>query len=221
MHKEKKMHALIVDDHDFVCEGLKSTLLIHYNDIIISTASSGESAEKILASENIDIAILDLFMPGAGGGFNLIESVCDSFPQLPVVVLSASESHAHIRKCLDLGVLGFVTKSSPNGTLFGAIDRALLGKVSAPERLTQSVPEVSKVIDDVDDGADIESIKDIMTPRQRDILACITQGRSNKQVARQLNLSENTVKVHVPALLWGLGLNNRTQAAILGQKLGL
>ena len=60
-----------------------------------------------------------------------------------------------------------------------------------------------------------------MTPRQRDILACITQGRSNKQVARQLNLSENTVKVHVSALLRGLGLNNRTQAATLGQKLGL
>ena len=60
-----------------------------------------------------------------------------------------------------------------------------------------------------------------MTPRQRDILACITQGRSNKQVARQLNLSENTVKVHVSALLRGLGLNKRTQAAILGQKLGL
>ena len=215
------MHALIVDDHDFVCEGLKSTLLIHYSEINISTASSGESAQKILKSENIDIAILDLFMPGAGGGFNFIESVCDSFPQLPVVVLSASESHSHIRKCLDLGVLGFVTKSSPKGTLFEAIDRALLGKVSAPERLTQSIPEVSKVIDDVDAGADIESIKDIMTPRQRDILACITQGRSNKQVARQLNLSENRVKVHVSALFRGLGLKNRTQAAILGQKLGL
>ena len=124
----------------FVCEGSKSTLLIHYSEINISTASSGESAQKTLKSENIDIAILDLFMPGAGGGFNFIESVCDSFPQLPVVVLSASESHAHIGKCLDLGVLGFVTKSSPKGALFEAIDRALLGKVSAPERLTQSIP---------------------------------------------------------------------------------
>ena len=62
------MHALIVDDHDFVCEGLKSTLLIHYSEINISTASSGESDQKILKTENIDIAILDLFMPGAGGG---------------------------------------------------------------------------------------------------------------------------------------------------------
>lgn len=174
------MHALVVDDHDFVCEGIRSTLLIRYSEINISTASSGESARNILTAENIDIAILALFMPGAGGGFNFIESVCDSFPQLPVVVLSASESHAHIRKCLDLGVLGFVTKSSPKRTLFEAIDRALVWKVSSPERLTQSIPEVPKVIDDVDAGADIESIKDIMTPRQRDILACITQGRSNK-----------------------------------------
>ncbi|MDA9372033.1 hypothetical protein N9R09_02900 [Porticoccaceae bacterium] len=74
---------------------------------------------------------------------------------MTVVVKSASESHAHIRKCLDLGVLGFVTKSSPKGTLFEAIDRALLGEVSAPERLTQLIPEESKVIGDVDASADI------------------------------------------------------------------
>ncbi|MDA9372032.1 hypothetical protein N9R09_02895 [Porticoccaceae bacterium] len=72
----KKMHALKADDHDFICEGLKSTLLIHYSEINISTASSGESDQKILKTENIDIAILDLFMPGAGGGGSILSSRC-------------------------------------------------------------------------------------------------------------------------------------------------
>ena len=76
-------------------------------------------------------------------------------------------------------------------------------------------------MDEVDSGADIEIISGLITHRQMDILRLITQGYSNKQIARELDLSENTVKVHVSAMLRALGLNNRTQAGILGQKLGL
>jgi len=88
--------------------------------------------------------------------------------------------------------------------------RALDGK--------STVPEVTVLIDE---GANVEAIKEVLTPRQLDIVECITRGRSNKQVARQLNLSENTVKVHVSNLLRGLGRSNRTESAILGQKLRL
>ena len=77
------------------------------------------------------------------------------------------------------------------------------------------------MIDEVDSGADIEIISGLVTHRQMDILALITHGRSNKQIARELDLSENTVKVHVSAILRALGLSNRTQVGILGQKLGL
>jgi DNA-binding NarL/FixJ family response regulator len=83
------------------------------------------------------------------------------------------------------------------------------------------MPEVARVIDEVDSGADIDVVSGLVTDRQMDILLRITQGRSNKQIARELDLSENTVKVHVSAMLRALGLSNRTQAGILGQKLGL
>ena len=83
------------------------------------------------------------------------------------------------------------------------------------------MPEVARVMDEVDSGADIEIIAGLVTQRQMDIWLRITQGRSNKHIARELNLSENTVKVHVSAMLRALGLSNRTQAGILGQKLGL
>ena len=83
------------------------------------------------------------------------------------------------------------------------------------------MPDVAKIMDEVDSGADVDIICGLMTKRQMEILRHITQGRSNKQIARDLDLSENTIKVHVSAMLRALGLVNRTQAGILGQKLGL
>jgi DNA-binding NarL/FixJ family response regulator len=215
------MHVLIVDDHAFVCVGLKATLLDEYKGIDVTTTDHGDTALTILARDTIDLVIVDLFMPGAGGGFNFIAMLCESYPNLPVIVLSASENPAHIRKCLDFGAIGFVTKSAPKDALFEAISRALKGEKYVPDSLRESMPDVARVIDEVDSGADVDIISGLMTKRQMDILRHITHGRSNKQIARDLDLSENTVKVHVSAMLRALGLTNRTQAGILGQKLGL
>ena len=90
-----------------------------------------------------------------------------------------------------------------------------------PKYLIESLPEVARVVDEVDLGVNVEIIAELITERQFDILNCISRGHSNKQIARELDLSENTVKVHVSAMLKSLGLSNRTQAGILGQKLGL
>ncbi len=215
------MNILIVDDHAFVCVGLKATLLEEFDNIDVTTTDHGDTALSILEQNTIDLAIVDLFMPGGAGGFNFIEMLCEKYPKLPLIVLSASENLAHIRKCLDFGVAGFVTKSAPKQALFEAISKALAGERYVPKSLVESMPEVARVIDEVDSGADIEIISGLITHRQMDILRLITQGHSNKQIARGLDLSENTVKVHVSAMLRALGLNNRTQAGILGQKLGL
>jgi DNA-binding NarL/FixJ family response regulator len=215
------MHVLIVDDHAFVCVGLKATLSEEFKNIEVTTTDHGDTALTILAKNTIDLAIVDLFMPGGAGGFNFIEMLCESYPKLPLIVLSASENPAHIRKCLDFGVAGFVTKSAPKDALFDAIAKAMVGERYVPASLIDSMPEVARVIDEVDSGADLEIIAKLVTQRQMDILLRITLGRSNKLIARELDLSENTVKVHVSAMLRALGLSNRTQAGILGQKLGL
>lgn len=215
------MHVLIIDDHDFVCAGLKVTLVEKYKQIEVTTSNHGDLALDILASTAIDLVIVDLFMPGGAGGFNFIEMLCEHYPDLPIIVLSASENPAHIRKCLDYGVAGFVTKSAPKEALFEAMSKALLGERYVPQSLIDTLPNVARVIDEVDSGADIDTILRLITHRQMDILKGVTKGRSNKQIARDLNLSENTVKVHVSAMLKALGLTNRTQAGILGQKLGV
>ena len=215
------MHILIVDDHAFVCEGLKVTLTNQSDNVKVTTTERGEEVMSILAREEIDLIILDLFMPGGYGGFGLIGLLHERYPLLPIIVLSASENSTHIKKCLELGVTAFVTKSAPKDTLFEAISKAMVGEQFVPKYLIESVPEVARVIDEVDSGADVEIIAELITDRQMDILRCISRGHSNKKIARELDLSENTVKVHVSAMLRSLGLTNRTQAGILGQKLGL
>ena len=215
------MHILIVDDHAFVCAGLKATLLDTLDDIQVTTTERGEEVLSILGREEIDIIILDLFMPGGYGGFGLIGLLHERYPCLPIIVLSASENSTHIRKCFELGVTGFVTKSAPKEALIDAIAKALEGERYVPKYLIESVAEVARVFDEVDSGVNVEIIAELITERQFDILSCISRGHSNKQIARELELSENTVKVHVSAMLKSLGLSNRTQAGILGQKLGL
>lgn len=215
------MHILIVDDHAFVCEGLKTTLIDTLDDIQVTTTERGEEVLSILSQNEIDLIILDLFMPGGYGGFGLIGLLHERHPCLPIIVLSASENSVHIRKCLDLGVTGFVTKSAPKESLFEAISKALDGERYVPKYLIEALPDVARVIDEVDTGVNVEIIAELITDRQFDILSCISRGHSNKQIARGLGLSENTVKVHVSAMLKSLGLSNRTQAGILGQKLGL
>lgn len=215
------MHILIVDDHAFVCAGLEVTLRQEIPNLEISIAHDGDGALQKLAAENIDLAIVDLFMPGAGGGFQFVEMLCESYPTTPIVVLSGTENPGHVRQCLNFGIGGFVTKSSPRQELFNAISQAMNGQVYVPPSLREGVPDVAQVFDDVDTGANLETISSMLTLRQMDIWQLVTNGRSNKQIARELGVSENTVKVHVSAILRTLGLKNRTQAGLLGQKLGI
>ena len=212
------MHVLIVDGHAFVCVGLKATLSEEFDDIQVTTTDHGDTALTILAKEEIDLAIVDLFMPGGAGGFNFIEMLCESYPKLPLIVLSASENPAHIRKCLDFGAAGFVTKSAPKDALFEAISRALGGERYVPESLIESMPEVARVIDEVDSGADIDVVSGLVTDRQMDITARRLwreiEGRTNVAgllgdcgncvlSAHRCRCSHALVAVNEPADLWG------------------
>ena len=107
------MHILIIDDHDFVCAGLKATLMERFVDAQISIANDGSNALDILSRGSINLVISDLFMPGSSGGFSFIDLICKNHSKVPLIVLSASENPSHIRKCVAIGAMGFVTKSAP------------------------------------------------------------------------------------------------------------
>lgn len=214
------MRALVVDDHMLIRSGLHDMLASRFPEIEVVEAASGELALGLIGHTRFDLAIIDLFIPGEAA-FVFVRKLCDADPELPVLVLSGSENPVHVRKCIDLGCSAFVPKSAAQDTLFGAIDSILDGGVFIPTEIMHANAEAALNSAELPVLPSVEAVTSKLTDRQLEILTLITSGKSNKQIARDFQLSENTVKVHVSAILRSLGLDNRTQAGILGQQLGL
>jgi len=215
------MKVLIADDHDLVREGLATALREIDDDLTIFEASRADDARQLLDQrDDLDMVLLDLFMPGCDG-FELLRHACSQCPDAPVVVLSASEDPAHVRKTLDLGASGYVPKSSTRAVMLSALRLVMAGGVYFPPQLMTS-PDPSERSEHhrrASPAAQGKSAISLLTVRQREVLTLIGAGRSNKEIARQLDLSENTVKIHVAAILRSLGVSNRTQAAVLARQL--
>ena len=216
------MNILIADDHTFIRSGLQDNLKQIMPQAVIFNADSATQALQ-LAAQNIDfrLAIVDLFMPDMDG-FAFLRKLCTSHPELPIIVISATDNPAHVRKVLELGAMGFIPKSSSTQQFNNVVNIVLSGGTHIPASFADSLrlhdAEVS-----IADNADTEEalLKRQLTVRQKEILAKLGEGKSNKQIARELLVSENTVKVHVSSILKVLKLDNRTQAGIAAEKLNL
>lgn len=212
------MQVIIVDDHELIRTGMADTMRIHFPDVIVLEAANSATALDLIAANDIDLAIIDLYIPGETS-FTFVRKLCDSYPALPVVVLSGSENPADIRKCIDIGASGYIPKSYPRERLLAALDQVLRGKIYLPEAINHTIHASFQSNGQVTPGVTLEQVTGSLTPRQREILELLAQGQSNKQIARNCKLSENTIKVHVSAILRTLGLSNRTQAGVLLQQL--
>lgn len=209
------MKILIVDDHALIRSGLQDMLAEHFDGAEILEAGTVAEASAIAGSHALSLIITDLFIPGEAA-FHSIKTLCGNDNLCPVVVLSASDNKQHIRQCIESGCSAYVPKSAPKQTLLNAINIALNGGVYLPEQLRSATEH-----DGGEEELDLNTMMLKLTQRQIEILGLIAEGKSNKHIAREKNLSENTVKVHVSAILKALKIANRTQAAVIGQKLGL
>lgn len=216
------MNILIADDHSLIRSGLSSLLASFDENATIYTADSAAQALQLAQDiPNIDLALLDLFLQDMDG-FRFLRQFCNQYPSVPVIVVSASANPSHVRKVIDIGVSGYIPKSVSPDVFTSAITRVLNGGVYIPtDDLLGSSVHDDKVA--VNDGRayTVDEVKELLTPRHLQILARIQLGRSNKHIAREFDLSENTVKTHVSAILKLLGLVNRTEAGILAEKLGI
>ena len=154
-----------------------------------------------------DLVMLDLAMPGTTGVSGIIQ-VRAEFPDTPIVVVSATEDPATIKRCLDLGVSGFIPKSSSSADIQAAIENIQLGDIWIPPNI------------DLDETVDAETRGLIaklnsLTPQQMRVLAMLGEGLLNKQIAYELGVSEATIKAHVSAVLLKLEVDSRTQAVII------
>jgi DNA-binding NarL/FixJ family response regulator len=202
------MKLLIVDDHAILREGLAAMLRQVGPDTEVLQAS--ESAEGLRIAEthaDLDAVFLDLEMPGSGG-MSAIPEFGKRRPELPVIVLSSSEDPRDVRRALSLGALGYIPKSSPPRALLSALQLVLSGNIYVPPLMLGPAAAAPRSA-----GADAARPSASLTERQVEVLRLLGKGLSNKEIGRDLGLSEKTVKAHVTAIFRMLNVVNRTQAA--------
>ncbi|WP_171164789.1 response regulator [Usitatibacter palustris] len=215
------MTVLIVDDHPLFREGLKQVLQNLAEDTEVLAESDAQAGLAVAkARDDLDLVLLDLSMPGMDG-FTAVERFGREAPGVPVVIVSGHEEAAEVRRALSCGALGYIPKSTPPNTLIDALRLVLGGGIYVPPVLLHAVqdPDPEAVEAQAESGEKLAP--ENLTGRQIDVLGLLAQGLSNKLIARDLDLSEKTVKAHVTAVFRALGVVNRTQAALEARRLGL
>lgn len=212
------MKILIGDDHLLFREGLCRLLTqLDENATFVEAGTFDEVRELAHDGQDFDLVLMDLQMPGFPG-FSGVQDVCEAQAGTPVVIVSASESQADVRAALDSGASGYIPKSSSVKIMLSALNLVFSGGIYVPPAaLLGDGPGVAGAGPTVVPGAGgggAGAAAPALTQRQRDVLRCLREGKSNKQIAYELGLSEGTVKIHVTAVMRSLGVRNRTQAVI-------
>ncbi|MBP7339793.1 response regulator transcription factor [Niveispirillum sp.] len=209
------MKILIGDDHLLFREGL-CRLLTQLDDQagFVEAGTFDEVRELARDGQDFDLVLLDLQMPGFPG-FSGVQEICEAQAGTPVVIVSASESQSDVRAALDAGASGYIPKSSSVKIMLSALNLIFSGGIYVPPAaILGDGPGVGGTVGHAAGGGGSAAGAPTLTQRQRDVLRCLREGKSNKQIAYELGLSEGTVKIHVTAVMRSLGVRNRTQAVI-------
>ena len=204
---------VIADDHPLFRGALREALAgMGKQSDIIEAGTFDDAKAAVSANRDLDLVLLDLSMPGASGLSGLI-SLRGIDSEVPMVVVSAHDDPVTIRRALELGASGFISKSSSMEDIRAAVEMVLGGGIASPGNVDLGVerdPEVSDLLKRIQS----------LTPQQARVLGMLAEGLLNKQIAYELSVSEATIKAHVSAVLQKLGVDSRTQAVILLGKIG-
>ena len=199
---------VIADDHPLVRDALKQTIAQDMSDARFHEAASLTETEATIRREGApDLLLLDLHMPGMRGFTGLVY-LRSEFPQVPIAMISASTDARIMRQAVDYGAAGYIPKSAPVDDIRGII----AGNTWLPTG-TNDLPDTSA------EDAVLATRLAALTPQQLRVLGMLSDGKLNKQIAYDLEISEATVKSHVSAILQKLDVNSRTQAVILAGRL--
>jgi DNA-binding NarL/FixJ family response regulator len=213
------MRVLLIDDHPLILSALQNVIqgMGEAGGVAVVGVGGARAAREALgADDSFDLVLLDLRL-GDADGFELLVELRNSWPALPVVVVSASDRSADVIRAIDLGAMGFVPKRASNETLMEALRVVMSGGIYVPpmtmgESGEAAAAESRSAAAGAAPPNPLAAYK--LTPRQTDVLNLLLRGHSNKLIARELDLSVETVKDHVAAVLRALGVNSRTQAVL-------
>jgi DNA-binding NarL/FixJ family response regulator len=203
---------IIADDHPLFRGALRQAVASTMPQARVVEASGMDDLNVTLTQErDVDLILLDLTMPGVQG-FSGLMSLRAQYPELPVVIVSATEEPTVIRRAMDFGASGFIPKSIDIDSIGGAIQAVLAGDTWTP-------PDVDLSASEDPETADLVRRLGTLTPQQVRVLTMLSEGLLNKQIAYELGVSEATIKAHVSAILQKLGVESRTQAVIAAAKI--
>ena len=202
--------VLLVDDHTLFRSGIRSLLQRHADFAVVGEAGDGVEGIKRAQQLQPDVVLLDLNMPGMSG-VETLQLMLQDCPQTAIIMLTVSEDAEDLTTALKAGACGYLIKNIDADYLIRAIHRAAAGETVVAEAMT------GKLVAQLQGGArrlDPVSELDKLTPREKEIIACLARGESNKYIARALDLAESTVKIHVQNVLKKLKMTSRVQAAV-------
>lgn len=208
------MQVLLIDDHPLFREGLRTLIERMDSDARIVEAESCEEALALGGPgvDAFDLILLDLALPGING-LDGISQFRARFSTTPVVVISATHDAMRVRQAIDRGAQGFIPKSTPPDVLMSALRLIFSGGVYVPaSAMTESAPA---------SAAPREPSAPNLTSAQARVLQLLALGHSNKAIGNTLDISDNTVRVHVSAILRALNVTNRTEAVHVATEMGL
>jgi len=211
---------LLVDDHALFREGLKHLLKSLDAELELDEAEDCERGLELSARNSYDLVLLDLKIPGVQG-LDALDALRRTSPEAPVVVVSGEDDPRVIRAAIERGAMGFVPKASTPEIMIQALRLVLANGVYLPPGVVDLAIPNGAPLPELLRGAQGDVQLPGLTPRQMDVLRCVIQGKANKVIARELDISEATVKAHLSSVLRTLGVNNRTEAVYAAAKLGL
>ena len=214
------MRILIVDDHALVRRGMAYVVKEGFPDADVVEADGSASALDATHDVSFDMALVDVRMPDLDG-LELLRALKAESPEMPVIMISTYDNAPYVKRALADGAAGYLLKDATPEDLAQAINVAMSGSgnVLSP-RVIQNLFEEHEAAGR-DNGSSGRRGEYSLTQREHDILALLAEGRSNREIAQRLYLSEKTVKAHLAAIFRKLGVTNRTQAAMMAVQMGV
>ena len=215
-----KIKVLLVDDHALFRDGMRYVLQQLADEVeILDTGNFNEALKLAQENTDIDLALLDLNMPDSEGVPSL-QHFHQRFPNIPLVIVSGSDQRDDIENVMNLGAMGFISKMSASKVMLSALRIVLDGGVYVPPQLLQQAVAKLEVGQALSDKRSQRVSKYGLTPRQSEVLQLMGEGLSNKDISKQLDLAEGTVKIHVAAIYQALHVGTRLDAVTAARRFG-
>lgn len=208
---------LVIDDHVLFRDGLISLFQATPDFRVVDQAGTvSEGIEKAF-HHRPDIILMDFSLPD-GNGLDATEVILNEIPECKIVFLTVFETDENLLKAIRLGAKGYMLKNISSSSLLASLRALAKGEIAMSRKMMSRLVEYSRNTPAVPPSGDLLAK---LSPRERDILTALQDGASNTEIARQLFLSENTVKHHIHSILEKLGVENRRQASVLAKQMGL